>query len=141
MRIFPTSTLLFQPVRLFIWAIISILDQISKLNRKLTNKIGIIRQYFGSIFPTVRLFQPVRLLVLTNFPTSTFIRDFRVVSLTNPIIFLKLLTDSLHESRSLDLKRVAHSQNGVKLHTSFCLVNTVCNYWIKSWPLIQVDLY
>ena len=84
LRIFPTSTLLFQPVRLFIWAIISILDQNSKLNRKLTNKIRIIRQYFGSIFPPVRLFQPVRLLIFTNFPTSTFIPtntfipDFRV---------------------------------------------------------------
>ena len=81
---FYKENLLFQPVRLFILAIISILDQNSKLNRKLTNKIRIIRQYFGSIFPPVRLFQPVRLLIFTNFPTSTFIPtntfipDFRV---------------------------------------------------------------
>ena len=81
MRIFPTSTLLFQPVRLLFWAMISILG---KNSNTWTNKIGIIRLYFGSIFPPVRLFQPVRLLILTKFHTSTFIHtsmfiwDFRV---------------------------------------------------------------
>ena len=82
MRIFPTSTVLFQPVRLLFWAMISILGENSNT---WTNKIGIIRLYFGSIFPPVRLFQPVRLLILTKFPTSTFIHtstfiwDFRVL--------------------------------------------------------------
>ena len=57
-----------------------------------TNKIGIIRLYFGSIFPPVRLFQPVRLLILTKFPTSTFIHtstfiwDFRVPNVIIPIL-------------------------------------------------------
>jgi hypothetical protein len=84
----------------------------SNFNRKFTNKIGIIRQYFGWIFQLVHLFQPVRLLILTNFPTSTFIPDFRVFTtkrgfefLTSPFLeIFKEQFSSRHQIKAYELK-------------------------------------
>ena len=123
MRIFPTSTFLFQPVRLSFWAMISILG---KNSNTWTNKIGIIRLYFGSIFPPVRLFQPVCLLILTKFPTSTFIHtstfiwDFRVLS---------ILLRSKNGNFTMKIGQI-----------SFKIVEFSTNCWILNNSQVHLDI-